>query len=409
MSVRFDQLLRLPELKDLKLVSGSKGLNKIVRWVHIIENPDDVAEYAQSDELIIVTGVQILNSKHAFTNLIKNLMDKKAAGLIVNVGKYVKKVPDYVINISNENDFPVFEFPWEVSLTDLTRIICGDLVKRQLEEGSSQDLLMSAIFFNTITVENFIQRISNYGYSSFDSGRIIIASMDNIQQYLNSKNIKDEQDILHVKDIFSRAVNSSLWESSFRPISFLQNHSIVLLIINEKSRSINLKGITDSIRRSSKEVLPEINVSIGVGEAYSEFSDIKKSYAEAEKALKITKAQEELDNTIFYSDIGVYKLITEIENTALLRKYYDSTVGKLKKYDEQNNTDFSKILYVFIKENGNLIQTSQKLYLHRNTLIYKVNKIQELIKRDLSNTDVRFEFYMGYLIEALNDFTTYEK
>jgi len=409
MSVRFDQLLNLSQLKDLKLVSGIKGINKIVRWVHIIENPDDVAEYAQSDELIIVTGVKILNSKDAFINLMKSLIEKKAAGLVVNVGKYVKEVPQYINVISDENDFPVFEFPWEVSLTELTRIICGEIVKRQLEEVSSQDLLMSAIFLNTITVESFIHRISSYGYSSLKSVRILIANMDNIQQYLNSKNITDEQNTLHVKDIFSKAVNSSIWDSSFRPISFLQNYSIVLLLINEKERHINLNVITDLIRKNSKKILPEINVSIGVGEAYTEFSEIKKSYTEAEKALKITKVKEEIDKTVFYSDIGVYKILTEIDNTALLKKYYDSTVGRLNKYDEQNNTDFEKILYVFLKENGNLIQTSQKLYLHRNTLVYRINKIQELIKRDLSDTDVRFEFYMGYLIKELNGFTIYEK
>ncbi len=52
MSVRVDQLLGLPELKDLKLVSGTKGINRIVRWVHIIENPEDITECAQSDELV---------------------------------------------------------------------------------------------------------------------------------------------------------------------------------------------------------------------------------------------------------------------------------------------------------------------------------------------------------------------
>lgn len=407
MSVRFDQLLSLPELKDLKLVSGSNGINKIVRWVHVIENPEDMAEYAQSDELIIVTGVKILNGKNAFLDLIKNLIKKKAAGLVVNVGKYIERVPDCVKSLSDENDFPVFEFPWKFSLTELTRIICSDIVKRHLEEASCQDLLMSAIFFNTITYENFLERISAYGYKYLNSLRIIIVNMDNVQQYLNSKDIKEEQGIAHVRDTFLRAVNSSIWESSFRPISFLQNYSVVLLLINEKDRSTNLTNLLESIRENSKKFLPEVNVSIGVGEVHTEFSEIKKSYIEAEKALKVTTAKEELDKTIFYEDIGAYKILTEIHNIDFLREYYDSTVGKLKKYDEQNHTDFTKIFYVFLKENGNYIKASKKLYLHRNTLIYKINKIQELINRDLADTGVRLEFYMGYLIKELNDFTVY--
>lgn len=409
MSVRIDELLSLPELKDLKLVSGNKGINKIVRWVHIIENPEDITECAQSDELIIITGVKILNSKDAFISLIKNLIDKKTAGLVVNVGKYVEQVPDYIKSLSDANDFPVIEFPWKVSLSEITRVICGDIVKRQLEEVSCQDLLMSAIFFNTITYEKFLERVSTYGYNFLNSFRIIIVNIDNIQNYLNSISNHDEQSILHIRDTFLRAVNSSIWESSFRPISFLQNYSVVLLLINEKDRCTSLTAILDSIRENSKKFLPKINVSIGIGDVHTEFSEIKKSYIEAEKALKVIKAQGELDKTIFYDDIGVYKILTEIQNISLLKEYYDSTVGKLEKYDEQNHTDFTKILYVFLKENGNYIKASKKLYLHRNTLIYKIAKIQELIKRDLSDTSVRLEFYMGYLIKELNDFATYEK
>ncbi len=409
MSVRFDQLLSLPELKDLKLVSGIKGINKIVRWVHIIENPEDVVGYVQNDELIIVTGVEIFNSKDSFIYLVKNLIEKKAAGLVVNVGKYVEQVPEYVKNLSDENDLPVFEVPWEVSLSELTRIICGDIVKRHLEEVYYQDLLMNAIFFNTITYEKFVEKILAYGYSSLNSFRIIIANMDNTEQYFNSKNIKDEQIMGRVRDTFLMAVNSSIWESNSKPISFMQNHSVVLLLINEKDRFTNLTAISDLIRKNSKNFLPEINVSIGVGEVHTEFSEIKKSYEEAEKALKIIKAQGEVDKTIFYSDIGVYKILMEIDNIDLLKKYYDTTVGKLEKYDEQNHTEFTKILYVFLKENGNYIHTSQKLYLHRNTLVYKINKIQQLIKRDLADTSVRLEFYMGYLIKELNYFRTHDK
>lgn len=409
MSVRVDQLLSLPELKDLKLVSGARGINNIVRWVHIIENPEDIKECAQSDELVIITGVKILNDKDAFIRLIKDLIDKKTAGLMVNVGKYVKQVPDYVKSLSDVNDFPVLEFPWKVSLSEITRVICGDILKRHLEEVSCQDLLMSAIFFNTITYENFLERISAYGYDSLNSVRIIMVNIDNIKQYLSLKNIYDEQSILHVRNTFLGAVNSSIWETGFRPMSFLQNYSVVSLLINEKDRSNSLTTILDSIRENSKKFLPDISVSIGIGDVYTEFSEMKKSFMEAEKALKVVKARGELDKTIFYDDLGVYKILTEIHNISLLKEYYDNTVGKLEKYDELNHTDFTKIFYVFLKENGNYLHASKKLYLHRNTLIYKISKIQGLIKRDLSDTSARLEFYIGYLIKELYDFTAYEK
>lgn len=402
MGLRIDQLISLSELKDLKLVGGANGVFNIVRWVHVVETPD-LMDYVQNDELIIITGVGIYNNDAGFVELLHGLMEKKAAGLVVNIGKYITKVPESIIKLADENDFPVFELPWEVSLADLTRIICEEIVKRHFEEISYQDMLMNIIFFNKISYEDFIERISTYGYSSLNSYRILIVQIDKFNQYLESKNIKKEQNIMLMKDTFLRSVNSSVSENRWRPLSFLQNDSVVMLLINEKDRFTNLTMLSEIIRESAKKNFPDISVNIGIGNVYSDFSKIKRSYLEAEKAIRVLKAEGVSDETKSYSNIGVYKLLTEINDVSLIKEYYDETVGKLENYDAQNNTDFAKIFYVFLQENGNHIQTAQKLYLHRNTLMYKINKIQEIIKRDLTDTRVRFEFYLGYLVKMIND------
>jgi hypothetical protein len=403
MEITFEQLIKLPELKDLKLVSGNKGISKIVRWVHIMETPDLVS-YVENDELIILTGVAIFNSKDEFIELIKGLIEKGSAGLIVNIGKYFSEVPEYIKKLSDENDFPVFEIPWKVSLSDVTRIICNDIVKRYLEEVPYENLLKNIILFNKITYEDFIGELAACGYNSFSSFRICIVSIDRFEEYLSSKNIEDEQSILHIKGTFLRAVNSSIWDTKCKPISFLKNESVVFLLINEKDKFVNLKKLSETIRENSKKSFQDISIDIGIGNVHTEFSKIKTSYIEAEKALKVIEAEGKLDETIFYSDIGAYKLLSEIKNINLLKEYYDNTVGVLERYDAQNDTDFTNIFYVFLKKNGNYIQTAKKLYLHRNTLMYKINKIQEIIKKDLTDTKVRFEFYMGYLIKSINKF-----
>jgi len=76
MSVRMDQLICLPDLQKLNLVGGSKGIYRIIRWVHIMETPDLVT-YVQNDELIILTGVGILDDKKSFIDLLKGLVEKK--------------------------------------------------------------------------------------------------------------------------------------------------------------------------------------------------------------------------------------------------------------------------------------------------------------------------------------------
>ncbi|MCT8975197.1 PucR family transcriptional regulator ligand-binding domain-containing protein [Clostridium sp. CX1] len=408
MGVRIDQLMSLPELKDLKLVGGGNGVSKVTRWVHNVETPD-IVQYVQNDELIILTGIGVFEDSSSFIKLVKGIIERKASGLIVNVGKYLSKVPEEIRELANEEGFPIFEVPWESNLAEITRIICGDIVKRQIEESSYQDLLKNIIFFNRITYEDFTKRMSAYGYSYFNSFRVITVAIDKLEEYLSFKNIKDEQSIAYIKDNFLRAVNGAIWDPRFQPISFLQKDSVVILQINEKDKFTDLTMLSQIIRESVKHSFADISINIGIGNAYTEFNEIKRSYNEAEKALKVLKAEGGSDETIFYSNIGAYKLLTEIENINLLKEYYDDTVGRLERYDLQNHTDYSKIFHTFLQENGNYIQTSHKLYMHRNTLMYKINKIQEIIKRDLTDTKLRLEFYLGYLVKQINYFGAEDK
>ena len=275
MDVTIVQLIDLPELKNGKLVSGSKGVSKIVKWVHSLETPD-LIRYVEDNELIMLTGIGIVNDNSSFIELVNGLIEKKAAGLIVNVGKYLEKVPEDIRKLADENDFPIFEIPWEVSLAEITKVICGDIVKRQLEEASYQELLRS-VLFNKIAYEYFTEKVSACGYNYLKSFRIVVVAIDKLQQYLNAQNIKDEQEISHVKDSFLRTVNSAIWDSRYRPISFLQNDSVVLLLINEKDKFTNITVLAQIIRESCKSRFKDITISIGIGNDHTDFSKIKKA------------------------------------------------------------------------------------------------------------------------------------
>lgn len=394
MGVRFDQLLEMPEMKDLKLVAGSNGTYKLVRWVHVVETPD-LLKYVQSDEIIILTGMGVWNSLPDFVELIEGLVEKKAAGLILNVGKYFQNVPDEIKRIADEKELAILELPWEISIAEVTKVICEEIVKRQMEEMANQDLLMNIIFFNRVSYEDFVKKMSDYSYGSFKSYRVVIVSMDGLQHY------DDEQKMASIKQTFYNSVSSAASDSRYRAVSYLANKSVILLLINEKERYANLNTLADMVRENCKNNFPDLSFTVSMGNSYSEFSQIRRSYLESEKAIKASRAENNLDSNVFYSDIGAYKLLTEIENSSLLKQYYVDTLGRLEQYDIQNKSDFMEILYTFLQEDGSYIQTSGRLFMHRNTLLYKINKIDEILKVDLSDPKVRFEIHLGFMVKKL--------
>jgi sulfur relay (sulfurtransferase) DsrF/TusC family protein len=121
----------------------------------------------------------------------------------------------------------------------------------------------------------------------------------------------------------------------------------------------------------------------------------------SDPGVQALRAEGGADRNVCYSDIGAYKLLTEIKNTELLKQYVIDTLGKLEQYDIQNKSDFTEILRTFLMEDGSFIKTASRLFMHRNTLQYKINKIQEILEVDLSDPKVRFEINLGFKVKRL--------
>jgi purine catabolism regulator len=76
-------------------------------------------------------------------------------------------------------------------------------------------------------------------------------------------------------------------------------------------------------------------------------------------------------------------------------------IGNLLNHDERQRADLLQTLEVFLESHGNATQTAEKLSVHRNTLFYRMNRIQDILKLDLSQTDVRLAVHLSLKIHRL--------
>ncbi|WP_341349631.1 PucR family transcriptional regulator ligand-binding domain-containing protein [Clostridium saccharoperbutylacetonicum] len=94
MSILVKDILKLDTLKDMVLVGGSAGLEKCIEWIYVsecLEDPLEGIKWLQGGEIVIITGVGIKSDIGVLTKLIEEISKKSGVGLIVNVGKYIKK------------------------------------------------------------------------------------------------------------------------------------------------------------------------------------------------------------------------------------------------------------------------------------------------------------------------------
>ena len=72
---------------------------------------------------------------------------------------------------------------------------------------------------------------------------------------------------------------------------------------------------------------------------------------------------------------------------------------KLELYDLRNDTQYSNTLYHYLKNERNVTLTSQQLHLHRNSLLYRINRINEITAFNLDDADLRFQLLLAFEIK----------
>ena len=73
-------------------------------------------------------------------------------------------------------------------------------------------------------------------------------------------------------------------------------------------------------------------------------------------------------------------------------------LGKLERSDEERKTDYLAFLKAYFDSNCSINETADRLFLHRNTVVYKIKKINELLDCDLSDIDVRVKLYLASML-----------
>lgn len=147
-----------------------------------------------------------------------------------------------------------------------------------------------------------------------------------------------------------------------------------------------------------------INVKVAIGTIVPELKDVSKSYKEAKMALNVGKIFYSERNISEYTTLGIGRLIYQLP-VSLCKMYIEEIFGDHipEELDEETLHTINK----FFENNLNVSETSRQLFLHRNTLVYRIEKLQKSLGLDIRTFDDALTFkialmvvnYMKYLEE----------
>ena len=133
-------LQTIPILSKARVVAGSRGLDRTIRWTHIIDHPD-VVPWVQEGHLLLTTAFSLMLHPEEQVGLIRSLNEKHLAGMMVNIGRYMLEIPTEMIEAAESVGFPLIALPWEVDFAEVTHAIHEAILQEQYALAEQANLI----------------------------------------------------------------------------------------------------------------------------------------------------------------------------------------------------------------------------------------------------------------------------
>jgi PucR family transcriptional regulator, purine catabolism regulatory protein len=152
----------------------------------------------------------------------------------------------------------------------------------------------------------------------------------------------------------------------------------------------------DGILRELQSALPGHTFALGRSRPATDPADLHRAGAEALLAANV--AEGDVGHPVLaFEESGAYRLLLSAmsEDPAELQRFYAETVEPLVAYDEQYETGLVQTVEAFLEADGNVAGTAQRLFTHRHTIRYRLERVKELSGLDVGSTDGREKLSLG--------------
>lgn len=178
---------------------------------------------------------------------------------------------------------------------------------------------------------------------------------------------------------------------------------VVLYPLDEPLQLPRVRAMIMELRSQLASRTPSGLVVAGISRPVQTLSQLRDAYREAKDAVNIALELGDEEQTTFYGDLKLYQLLLSLKDRNLdhLKRFYAETLEPLVEHDERKQSDLVRTLNGFFEANGNLAKAAQDLDVHRNTLVYRLERIAELTGFDLDDADNRLILHLALKIQRV--------
>lgn len=191
-----------------------------------------------------------------------------------------------------------------------------------------------------------------------------------------------------------------------REYYMIEKRKRILFISSINVEQLSDKFVTEFFLELLKNIeysFKNLNFNIGISKICSSLKNLNFAYEEAIFAYKLGRKIKPDDKIYYYDNYMIYHLLYEVSNHPTLSKIYRNTIERITKYDNEYKAELFDTIIALIKNDFNINQTSNSLFIHRNTLYKRINKINNLLDFNLEKSESRLILQLAVKLYEILD------
>lgn len=171
-------------------------------------------------------------------------------------------------------------------------------------------------------------------------------------------------------------------------------------VIYKNHIGILVPSVSEKQREDLATLAKNEDVTIGISWPFTEIADFKKHFNQGVAAIKLAHRFGWHNQVVDYGDIHYYDLLNNYTGKVPLEQFCHPALRQLRDYDRTNNTDLYTTLRTYLECNLNQCSAAKALFIHRNSLLYRLRRINQITGLDLNDTRVVSSLLDSYRIET---------
>lgn len=345
-------------------------------WNDFIEGSSRDKKYDDEDYSIKMMRQVMFEDQPIITNY-----HNKRRNRVVSKIMSSKKTMGYIVCLEYETVFPD-------NILELIDIVCNALAV-ELQRMNSYALSSEKM------AENLLRELLENERGIERSSRVFLESVfgkDDEDYYIFVVPVINEKQT-NERILYIRRQLETI--SAHSCSTYFEEKIVVLMTAHQKDLDVlwqRLTSILDVYKLKSGSSGP--------------FKDIQQVYYHFQLALSTVETAQILDKKGIsqFNDIALYDMIRHIHHDVDVHRYCPAALDILWQYDQKNETEYYQTLFQYICLSGNITMVAKEMYTHRNTIVYRLEKIKSLCQLDIDDGETRVKLYIGYIINHLCDF-----